>query len=70
MAGGRRLVVQLRVPATHVGLRSWGDVLFDRPLLTDPDTRRALLEIPVRRLDEALPALEASGAVVEHVYEP
>lgn len=69
VAGGRRIVVQVRVPATHIGLRAWGDVLYDRPMLTDPDTRRALLEIPVRRLDEALPGLEASGAVVEHVHD-
>lgn len=69
VAGGQRLVVQVRVPADHAGLATWGDVLFDRPLLTDPGTRRALLEVPVRRLDETLPALEASGAVVEHLYD-
>jgi hypothetical protein len=44
-------------------------VLVDWPLLSDPTRHRWALEVAIRRLDEVLPALRASGATVEHLYD-
>jgi hypothetical protein len=44
-------------------------VLFEQPILTQPERRRMALVLPVRRLSETLRSLDAAGVEVEHVYD-
>ncbi|MCO4743684.1 MAG: FAD-binding oxidoreductase [Proteobacteria bacterium] len=69
VAGGERILVQVRADSTWEEGPLWADVLLEWPLLSAPESKRVALEVPVRRLDEVLPALEASGATVEHLYD-
>lgn len=69
VAGGARILVQVQADAGWTEAPLWGHVLTDWPLLSDPTRHRWALEIAVRRLDEVLPALTASGATVEHLYD-
>ncbi len=69
IAGGERILVQVQAEAGWSEAELWGDVLDDWPLLSDPSRHRWALEVAVRRLDEVLPALSASGATVEHLYD-
>jgi FAD/FMN-containing dehydrogenase len=69
VAGGDRILVQVNAPSTWEEGALWGDVLIKWPLLSDPTRTRWALEVPVRRLDEALPAIVASGATIEHLYD-
>lgn len=68
IAGGRRLVVQVVAPDGWDG-RMWGDVVFAWPILTEPGQQRVALEVAVGRLDEVIPALRATGARIEHLYD-
>lgn len=73
IAGGQRLVVQVVAPIPADGERwpgtLWGEVVVAWPILTRPGTQRVALEVPVRRLHDVLPALEAAGAQIEHLYD-
>ncbi len=69
VAGGERILVQVQADAGWTEAPLWGDVLTEWPLLSDPSRRRWALEVRTRRLDEVLPALRASGATVEHLYD-
>jgi FAD/FMN-containing dehydrogenase len=64
VAGGERVVVQVRVDADWDG-SLWGDEVFSWPILTEPGRKRVALEVPVRHLDEILPVL----GPIEHVYD-
>lgn len=68
VAGGTTIVVQVVVP-TATDLDFWGDTLVRWDVLSLPGSERVALEIPIRRLDEALPALQRDGAVIEHLYD-
>lgn len=69
VAGAERILVQVIAPATWDEAPLWGDVLVTWPLLSDPARARWAIEVSVRRLHEALPALSASGATIEHIYD-
>ncbi|MEZ4237389.1 MAG: FAD-binding oxidoreductase [Myxococcota bacterium] len=73
IAGCERLVVQVVAPIDPAGApwsgTMWGDVVVAWPILTRPGEQRVALEVPVRRLDEVLPALEAAGGRIEHLYD-
>jgi hypothetical protein len=69
VAGGHTIVVQLRVPAAWSEASLWGDVVFSWPVLTDPAHRRVVVEVPVRRLHEVLPALAGEPVTIEHIYD-
>jgi hypothetical protein len=67
IAGNRgAILVSLLAPA---GWRTDHDVLFRQPVLTDPDTERVMISLPVASLSEALLAIPPSGARLEHVYD-
>jgi hypothetical protein len=46
-----------------------GTVVFSAPILTDPAAARLILRTPVAALHTALPALERTGARLEHIYD-
>ena len=69
VAGGERIVVQVQAGALWDEAPLWGDVLVDWPMLSDPERHRWAMEVAVGRLDQVLPALRASGATVEHLYD-
>jgi len=46
-----------------------GQLVFSYPLPAEPETRRIGLVLDVAALHQALPALEAAGAELEHVYD-
>jgi FAD/FMN-containing dehydrogenase len=68
VAGGASIVVQVVVP-TATELDLWGDTLVRWDILTVPGRERVALEVPIRRLDEVLPALRDAGATIEHLYD-
>ena len=69
IAGGKTILVQVIAPRSWDRARLWGDVLMAWPILTQPDNQRVTIEVPIRRLNEVLPALARDGATVEHIYD-
>ena len=69
IAGGKTILVQVIAPRSWDRARLWGDVLMSWPILTQPDNQRVAIEVPIRRLNEVLPALAQDGATVEHIYD-
>lgn len=67
VAGGSRILVQV-IADRDWETALWADVLVEWDLLT-ADKKRVAMEVSVRRLDEVLPALEQSGATIEHLYD-
>lgn len=67
IAGNRSVIlVSALVP---VGWKSDAKLLFTQPILTQPDTKRVALIVPVDGLAATLNQLAAAGARIEHVYD-
>lgn len=69
IAGGSTLLVQIDTTGPLHGLAPHGDVLASWPVLTEPGRHRAVLEVPVHRLHESLPALDGVADRIEHLYD-
>lgn len=67
--GGNRLIFVTVLYEDDLAAPDGVQVLFDHALPALPETRRAGLAVEVGRLHEAVPALAAGGAMVEHVYD-
>jgi hypothetical protein len=70
VAGNDEILVTVVAPAsfdTH-GVRV-GSVIADAPILTNPDRKRVAVRVPVAHLPEAVVALRAAGAAIEHMYD-
>jgi hypothetical protein len=67
--GGNRLIFLTVLYEDDLPAPESAQVLFDYPLPVRPETRRAGIALPVAQLHEALPALLAGGALLEHVYD-
>lgn len=67
--GGNRLIFATMLAEAEVGLPEGAQPLFSYALPARPEIRRIGLALPVRGLHEALPALFAGGARLEHVYD-
>jgi hypothetical protein len=67
IAGNRSVIlVSALVPVT------WSadtQILFTQPMLTEPNTKRVALVVPVAHLAHVLNGLAVAGARVEHVYD-
>jgi len=59
------ILVSALVPAAWQSER----MLFEQPVLTRPQTKRAVLAVPVGSLAPLLKRLAADGARIEHVYD-
>ena len=70
IAGNDDMLVTVITPAAfdERGIRGAG-VVASRPILTDPQRKRLALLVPVGRLHEAVRALRAAGATIEHLYD-
>ncbi|TNE92375.1 MAG: FAD-binding oxidoreductase [Deltaproteobacteria bacterium] len=69
IAGGERLLVQVQADRDWDDGAQWAHTVVEWPMLSDPGRKRVAFEVPVRRLDAVVPALESSGATIEHVYD-
>jgi hypothetical protein len=70
IAGNRgAIVVSALVPATwDSGDPGWR-IFLSQPILTQPETKRIVLTVPVKSLGEALNRLGGPPARIEHVYD-
>lgn len=66
IAGNDVIVLTALTPRSR---RRSADLLFAEPILTDPTTERIAVRAPVRSLHVIVPALEAEGARIEHLYD-
>src|SRR5262249_48022731 len=69
IAGNDRILMTVLLPSGSVPVWPGTTELFVRPVQSGPARRRLGLDVEVERLTETIRALEASGAVVEHVYD-
>jgi len=69
IAGGDTLLMQLEAPRAWVNVEPYGDLLAAWPILTEPERQRITLEVPVGRLHEIVPALDAEPVRIEHLYD-
>lgn len=69
IAGGATILVQVIASQAYDRARLWGDVLMTWPILTQPGQQRIAIEVPIRRLNEVLPALAKDGTTIEHIYD-
>jgi hypothetical protein len=67
--GGNSLIFATFLVEAAAALPEAGQVLFSYRLPAEPETRRVGIALPVAGLHEALPALDAAGAKLEHVYD-
>ena len=67
--GGNRLIFATFLAEDDIDLPQAGQVLFSYALPARPEVRRIGIVLPVAALHEALPALDAAGAELEHVYD-
>jgi hypothetical protein len=63
------IVVSLLAPRSIAAYPTTVDVLFTQPSLIDPGIDRVVIRAPINFLHTLLPAIEARGVVVEHVYD-
>ncbi len=68
IAGNDEIVVTV-LSSTSLSSDSSASVVLDEPVLTEANTRRIALQVPVRSLHEVVPRLEKSGARLEHIYD-
>ena len=69
IAGNGQIFVTTIVPRGWYHDISGVTELFSMDILTAPESKRAGMEIAVPELSRVLSALQASGAVIEHVYD-
>ncbi len=67
--GGNRLIFLTALYEDELPVPQGAQLLFDYALPARPETRRAGIAADVGRLHELLPALAASGAALEHLYD-
>jgi hypothetical protein len=70
IAGNDEILVTVLAPAAF-GERKlpYARTIASRPIPTDPSRKRLAIQLPVARLRDALPALRAEGATIEHLYD-
>ena len=69
IAGNDRILMTVLLPAGPVPTPAGATELFVVPVQSGPARRRLGLDAEVEHLTETIRALEASGAVIEHVYD-
>lgn len=69
IAGNRDILFTVLAPSDWPGVLARGEVLFESTLVTDPDTKRAAVRVPVDAVKSVLGELAQGGASVEHVYD-
>lgn len=69
IAGNRRLVITVKADAAWDAHRLYGEEVVSWPILTEPGKKLVALEVPVTGLHEVLPAIEASGGQLHHLYD-
>ncbi len=69
VSGCTAILVQVLAPENVDEQALWGDVVYSWPLVTDPTRKRITLEVPIRRLDEAISAFDATGVAIERLYD-
>ena len=67
--GGNRLIFLTVTASEAIDAPDGTQTVFDYALPADRATRRIGLIVPVGELHTALPALAATGAKLEHVYD-
>ena len=69
IAGNDELLVTLfAAPEENYGVE-YGEVLFEMPVLTDPERTRVAVKVQVAELHLFLEALEGTGFTLEHIYD-
>ena len=69
IAGNDHIVLTVLTPTSAASDDVGGEVIFREPLLTDPETTRVAINVPVRSLHAVVEALQRSGSKVEHLYD-
>ena len=67
IAGNREILVTAIVPSDWKS--SLAPVVFERPILTSPGSKRSALKVPVARLHEVIAQLLDRNFEVEHIYD-
>ncbi len=66
IAGNQEIFLTAIVPESWKYDFPAGEMLMSRPMLTDPNSKRVGIIVPVKSLNEVLPKLENS---IEHIYD-
>ena len=69
IAGNDEILITVLAPAGWNAPGSNTQVVLDERVLTDVTMRRVALKVPVELLHSIVPAIQASGARVEHLYD-
>jgi hypothetical protein len=69
VAGNREIVLTAIVPLDWRPNFPSGEPILTQPILSDATRKRVGLAVPVASLHSVLPALEAGGAKLEHIYD-
>jgi hypothetical protein len=69
IAGQHRILMTILAPRGELPRLSVATALFEVPIQSRPDRRRIGLDVAVERLAASIRTLEASGTIIEHIYD-
>jgi len=69
IAGNRTIMITVIAPRDWKDARNRGRVIHEWEILTHPGQKRVALAVPVDRLHEVIPSLEAEQVQIDHIYD-
>ena len=69
IAGNDEILMTILVPADWQDDLKVGTILFEKPVLTDPDRKRVALVVPVPSLHQVMIEMANRDLAIEHVYD-
>jgi len=69
IAGNDEILITVIAPRRQDFVPGAGTVLFDMPILTHPDRKRVVVNVPVPALHRVLNALNSDTLQLEHIYD-
>ncbi|HEX2438483.1 MAG TPA: hypothetical protein VHT71_09240 [Methylomirabilota bacterium] len=69
IAGRHRILMTVLAPRGGLPRLSAANALFEVPIQSRPDRRRIGLDVAVEQLAASIRTLEASGTIIEHIYD-
>ena len=69
IAGQHRILMTVLAPRGELPQLSAASTVFEIPIQSRPDRRRIGLDLAVERLAASIRTLEASGTIIEHIYD-
>ncbi|HET7057334.1 MAG TPA: FAD-binding oxidoreductase [Nitrospiraceae bacterium] len=69
VAGNEEILMTMIVPQAWYDAHHSGKMLWEWPLLSDPERKRVALLTPIPRLHYTIPMLKHEGIVIDHLYD-